>query len=674
MRREFGNKLPHENTIRQWILNSDSKGEPGIDESHMKKLKTIATEFKKMHGVPLLCSLIFDEINIRKQIFWSSQTSKYVGLVENKQTDQTDEQSKSMCKQAIVYLLNGLNGCVEFPVAFYFIDTLNKTERKDRLLQIIEVVTETGVKISNITCDGLSSNISMYELLGANLDITSKTYQPSFRNAFDNAKIYIIFDPCHMEKLVRNTLAGKGVFYDDQNNKIKWKYFEKLYEYSKEHKVWSHKMSKKHMQWKNNIMNVRVAVQTMSESVATTMEVLMRNGHQDFIHAGATIRFIRVMNNLFDIFNSSTRTNNSNLFKNPLSTGNKRIIFDFFDTTINYLKSLRIDEKRVIAIKNNNNISETREITTKIPIITSRNKTGFRGFCIDMESLKSMYLEYIEDKKYLNTIATYNIQQDCIEMFFGRIRSHCGYNNNPNMDQFRGAYRKLLTNIKVVLSGYSNCRLFDVHLPEAINYSNIYFVSSKRATIIPTDTDSFIENYETQKDSILQDAAKIVELESCYHLIDGSYDLFNVYIAALIEQNISNCSRFYCEQCKEVFAENDKIFINPAWNILNGYKPCKSTVEVCKVTEKFFRLYNIQKNKYDFNVVYCLIFRTMDFSALYSNSAFDCDISHKYQFLKCIVGQYIIRKATDFGKELTYDQYENIFRQRLNRLVLFTGQ
>lgn len=166
VRQEFGNKLPHENTIRQWILNSDSKGDPGIDESHMKKLKNIATEFEQKNGVPLLCSLVFDEINIRRQIFWSAHTSKYVGFVENKQSNQTDELNKPMCRQAIVFLLNGLNGYVEFPVAFYFIDSLNKIERSELLLQIIAAVSETGVKITNTTCDGLSSNISMYEVLG----------------------------------------------------------------------------------------------------------------------------------------------------------------------------------------------------------------------------------------------------------------------------------------------------------------------------------------------------------------------------------------------------------------------------------------------------------------------------------------------------------------------------
>lgn len=40
--------------------------------------------------------------------------------------------------------------------------------------------------------------------------------------------VYILPDPCHMEKLARNTLANKGVIYNAENEKIEWKYFVEL--------------------------------------------------------------------------------------------------------------------------------------------------------------------------------------------------------------------------------------------------------------------------------------------------------------------------------------------------------------------------------------------------------------------------------------------------------------
>lgn len=48
-------------------------------------------------------------------------------------------------------------------------------------------------------------------------------------------------------------------------------------------------------------MNVRIAVETLSESVACYMEYLMHQNHPEFVDAAPTIRFIRIMNSLLRI-------------------------------------------------------------------------------------------------------------------------------------------------------------------------------------------------------------------------------------------------------------------------------------------------------------------------------------------------------------------------------------
>lgn len=95
-----------------------------------------------------------------------------------------------------------------------------------------------------------------------------------------------------------------------------------------------------------------------------------------------------------------------------------------------------------------------------------------------------MFEQYVEKEKSFESIPTYNLNQDPIEMMFGRIRSCGGYNNNPNVLQFKGAFRKIQCNMRLDLSPASNCQMFDMHLPNNLFYSNIYFVSSKRAKIV----------------------------------------------------------------------------------------------------------------------------------------------------------------------------------------------
>lgn len=104
--------------------------------------------------------------------------------------------------------------------------------------------------------------------------------------------------------------------------------------------------------------------------------------------------------------------------------------------------------------------------------------------------------------------------------------------------------------------------------------------------------------------------------------------------------------------------------------------PCVSTFKICKISEKFSKLFDIRESKsqYDFRVIYCLIFRAMDLNGLFPDSKFECDATHRYHFIKCIVGAYISQRATDVSKEITHSQHDQMFRQQLNHMIPFKGQ
>ncbi|KAL6420892.1 hypothetical protein ACFW04_012119 [Cataglyphis niger] len=52
--------------------------------------------------------------------------------------------------------------------------------------------------------------------------------KPFFTHPSTGKNIYIILDPCHILKLIRNCLAFKGILMDKDNNIINWLYFIKL--------------------------------------------------------------------------------------------------------------------------------------------------------------------------------------------------------------------------------------------------------------------------------------------------------------------------------------------------------------------------------------------------------------------------------------------------------------
>lgn len=413
LRDKFNNCLPHVGTIRSWYMNSSAHGEPGFCKESFNTLKNLAEKYKK-ENKQLFCSLIFDEMSIRKQLQWSESRKRFLGPINYGFRTTTEE--VQLAKNALVFMLNGINAKFNIPIAFYFIETLNATEKANLMHEILIAVDVCGVRILTVTFDGLCTNLTMCELLGASFDMNDCVpYFTSPSTELD--KIYIILDPPHMEKLARNCIARNKVLRDGNDAEIKWSYFEFLEQYRNEKGlVPTHKLNKKHMQWFHAKMNVRLAVETLSNSVADSMQFLMERNFQEFSDAAATNGFIRILNNIFDVMNSK-RVIDSNVFKSAINSRNQEFIFKYFDSAIEYLKNIKLSSGSLI--------------------ISTKNKTAFRGFIVNMINLKAIYKECVESG-LLNCFPTYTFSQDHLECFFGRIRSYslCGNNDNPNVEQF----------------------------------------------------------------------------------------------------------------------------------------------------------------------------------------------------------------------------------------------
>ena len=84
------------------------------------------------------------------------------------------------------------------------------------------------------------------------------------------------------------------------------------------------------------------------------------------------------------------------------------------------------------------------ENTLGKPMYTSRRKTGFIGFLVEIDSIQSIFSDLVEKEAPMNYILTYKFSQDHLELFFGAIRSSGGFNNNPTVQQFTAAYKRLL--------------------------------------------------------------------------------------------------------------------------------------------------------------------------------------------------------------------------------------
>lgn len=205
-----------------------------------------------------------------------------------------------------------------------------------------------------------------------------------------------------------------------------------------------------------------------------------------------------------------------------MSVKNKNDIFKFFDDATNYLKNLTIRTE----------IRGRKKLLCK-----SRNDTAFRGYIISMASLRELYMEIVEEKKYMDTFYTYALSQVHLEIFFRKIRNFHGHNNNPDVINFRSAYRKLCSNIQVMIPQKANCQKFQMDLSPMSVYSDVYFISSRRPKHDENSIDDphFMKMVESEKDKIHSDILTSDEMDRTYYLTDGFLGASIAFIASQIE-------------------------------------------------------------------------------------------------------------------------------------------
>lgn len=658
----FNKNLPHESTIRGWYANCNLSSEPGINRNIIDILKSKQVEAKKS-GKELILAIFFDEIHIRKHLQWCHSSKTMMGYTT---CQNNDDENKTIASQSLVFMVSDLNSSFRVPVSYHFISALKAEKKKDVLFELIEAIEAVGIRISSITFDGYSANIKMCKLLGANLDV----YDPNFQSHFigpDGKPIYIFFDPSHMIKLVRNNIAKKKVLIGEQNEIINWSFFQNLVEFKNENEFITHKLNQKHMQWSRSIMRVKLAVETLSESAASSMEFLKNKGYDSFAETTETIKFVRMFDSLFNVFNSK-HEDKDNIYKRPLCVSNKEEIFQFLDQAAEYIKNIQF-------IKKNG---------SKAYICVSRSKVPFIGFITNIQSLKNMFTEYVEDEHILPSIRTQAISQDHIEQLFSQIRSMNGFNDNPTIEQFSAAFRKLLVYNLILISKDAN-----VQSPDSISESNIIsnILTVPKQPKKQTNTENSHEECDNMDENSNVSVEELEQLEEKLQKIENETEEsrknnLKGYSIKRIAYNLENKikqskkkNRFYCNtSCLNVFDENDKCD-DVYYKSNDNEKPCLSTITICEITDRFMKL-ELLDGSIKFETILYAIFQSIHLiiDSLYPKSEFSCDPNHKLYLIRCLVDEFINVRCNYIAHKGSLDIHDKFLRSQFHKLIHFNNQ
>jgi hypothetical protein len=119
VRKTFNLALPHQGQVKKWYAKIPA--EPGFTKPTFQALKFKVEEAQKK-GQEVICSLMLDEIAIRKHVSWDGK--KFRGYVDvGNGVDEND--SSPVAKDALVLMAVAINGSWKVPCGYFFVDGLS---------------------------------------------------------------------------------------------------------------------------------------------------------------------------------------------------------------------------------------------------------------------------------------------------------------------------------------------------------------------------------------------------------------------------------------------------------------------------------------------------------------------------------------------------------------------
>ena len=88
---------------------------------------------------------------------------------------------------------------------------------------------------------------------------------------------------------------------------------------------------------------------------------------------------------------------------------------------------------------------------------SGRRKTAIIGFSATTKALVKISTDLLTQPHPYKYVLTYKFSQDHIELLFNKIRRRGGWNNNPNVMQFKWALRRILMRNSISTSSTGNC-------------------------------------------------------------------------------------------------------------------------------------------------------------------------------------------------------------------------
>jgi hypothetical protein len=630
-------------------------------------------------------TLMIDEMNIKAQTRYVPSEDKIYGFVDFGNDDQisihadipSDEQQRALAKNALFYMVNGINFKLKMPIAYALIDKLSGPRKAELTKQMIRIIFTHGKGIVKVVVfDGDPAHFTMVEHLGGSfkiLDITAGKVKTSFRIEGLDWDIFLMLDLNHMLKLIRNHLESKesinisrnftqvfskpqlkellGRFYNDSimqmlendsaaERNITWKSLQKLHDYQEDAGIrLDNKITKHHINFRSKIMSVRLCAQTLHDKTGDSLlQCEFDLNLRDFKGSVYTALTFKIIHRIFSIFNSMG--DDLDRWKLPLTTDNVLETLDFLDSVERFIVSLRLSNGK--------------------SVLHSKVHTGFAGILVAIDVLRNLSSEFIETGKW-DEIKMYSTSQDHLEIFFGFVRMRLGCNDNPDAYILECVYKSILGLKAMHVTKKGNCEM---------QANNSELTSKKAVVKIANIGFEVKQDWKLQKLSQNKKAGrtrkanKIVQItaEDSEDFTRKAISFYAISVQKELKLNID---------CRECLLNFDKDYSEVHLDI----------VTICRKTEFVINLFiNRMKEKFSKQKISVEVLEMLDDDAMseicddHSHGSEDILDNYRFKMIKRIINSYITRRAVDKFKRMSDNFHGDIIRQVNKKLTLFNNQ
>ncbi|CAG4944169.1 unnamed protein product [Colias eurytheme] len=267
--------LPHVETLRRSLASFNCNVGFLSEVLEYLKLQVQVPEKSYLKNV----ALIFDGMALKQDLIYDQKLDKVFGYVDLGKIVVSDPEE--MATEALVFQIVSYTTHFKCPIAYFFIkNTLHAELLAELLHTAVVLLTEIGITVRSMTCDGAPSNIRAYQFLGCQLQ--PENFQPYFSHPNGRDKIYCFLDAAHMLKLARNVLAEHEIL--SPSGSTSYGFIRSLHEVQREEGFkFGNKLSSTHVEYQNKKMNVKLAAQ-----VAESIEFLRLSGNPLFLGSEAT--------------------------------------------------------------------------------------------------------------------------------------------------------------------------------------------------------------------------------------------------------------------------------------------------------------------------------------------------------------------------------------------------